>query len=180
MVCRLTRLEPVKHTRFVHGQTYRILRPLLLLTVGSAGILIDPDILFLEGPSLLLRLLLLLLLRRLIALISRTLATAGAPLLFLHGCYLCCAIPIIRPLILPLIPVIRAIKVKSMKSFTTNGDFYPRIPTQRFRICWHIIKMLAQSIVASIQTSSVSLKSIKSIKKCTQERNQNRLACYKL
>jgi hypothetical protein len=51
-----------------------------------------------------------------------------------------------------------------MKSFTTNGDFYRRIPTRRFKICWHIIKMLVQSIVSSIQTSNASLKSIKSIK----------------
>jgi hypothetical protein len=86
MIRRLTRLECVKHTRLVHGQTYRILRPLLLLTGSSASILIDPDILFLEGLRLLLWLLLLLLLRLLIALISRTLATAGAPLLLFHGC----------------------------------------------------------------------------------------------
>jgi hypothetical protein len=81
---------------------------LLILTGDAAGILVDPDILFLEGLCSLLRLLLLLL-RLLIALISRTLATAGAPLLFLHGRYLCRAIPIIRPFISPLIPVIRAI-----------------------------------------------------------------------
>jgi hypothetical protein len=58
---------------------------LLLLTGATADILVDPDILFLEGLRLLLRLLLL---RLLIALVSRTLATAGAPLLFLHGRYL--------------------------------------------------------------------------------------------
>jgi hypothetical protein len=57
---------------------------LLLLASAAADILVDPDILFLEG----LRLLLLLLLRLLIALISRTLATAGAPLFFLHGRHL--------------------------------------------------------------------------------------------
>jgi hypothetical protein len=84
---------------------------LLLLTGDAAGILVDPDILFLEGPRLLLQLLLLLLLRLLIALISRTLATAGAPLLFLYDRYLCRAIPIIRPFISPLIPVIRAIEL---------------------------------------------------------------------
>jgi hypothetical protein len=57
---------------------------LLLLAGAAAGILVDLDILFREGLSLLLQLLLLLLLLRLlIALISRTLATAGAPLLFL-------------------------------------------------------------------------------------------------
>jgi hypothetical protein len=92
MIRRLTQLEYVKHTRFVHGQTHRILRPLLLLAGAATGILIDPDILFLEGLCLLLwllLLLLLLLLRLLIALISRTLATAGAPLLFLYGRYLC-------------------------------------------------------------------------------------------
>jgi hypothetical protein len=60
----------------------------LLLSAGAApGILVDPDILFLEGLRLLL--LLLLLLRLLIALISRTLATAGTSLFFLHGRYLC-------------------------------------------------------------------------------------------
>jgi hypothetical protein len=52
---------------------------LLLLASAAAGILLDLDILFLEGLRLLL-----LLLRSLIALISRTLATAGAPLLFLY------------------------------------------------------------------------------------------------
>jgi hypothetical protein len=83
---------------------------LLLLAGAAASILVDPDILFLEGLRLLLRLLLLLL-RLLIALISQTLATAGAPLFFLHGCYLCRAIPIIRPFISPLIPVIRAIEL---------------------------------------------------------------------
>jgi hypothetical protein len=84
---------------------------LLLLAGAAAGILVDPDILFLEGLCLLLRLLQLLLLRLLISLISRTLATAGAPLLFLHGRYLCRAIPIIRPFISPLVPVIRAIEL---------------------------------------------------------------------
>jgi hypothetical protein len=52
---------------------------LLLLASAAAGILVDPHILFLEGLRLLL------LLRLLIALISRTLATAGAPLFFLYG-----------------------------------------------------------------------------------------------
>jgi hypothetical protein len=84
---------------------------LLLLAGAAAGILVDPDILFLEGLRLLLRLLLLLLLRLLIALISQTLATAGALLLFLHGRYLCRAIPIIQPFISPLIQVIRAIEL---------------------------------------------------------------------
>jgi hypothetical protein len=98
----------MKHTRFVHGQTHCILRPLLLLTGGSTGILVDPDILLLEGLRLLLRLLLLSLL---IALIPRTLATAGALLLFLHSCYLCHSVPKIRPIISPLVPVIRAIEL---------------------------------------------------------------------
>jgi hypothetical protein len=78
MICQLTRLECVKHTRFVHGQTHCILQPLLLLTGATAGILVDPDILFLEWLRLLLWLLLLLL-RLLIAFISQTLANAGAP-----------------------------------------------------------------------------------------------------
>jgi hypothetical protein len=55
---------------------------LLLLAGAAAGILVDPDILFLEGLRLLL------LLRLLVALISRTLTTAGAPLFFLHGHHL--------------------------------------------------------------------------------------------
>jgi hypothetical protein len=76
----------------------------------TAGILVDPDILFLERLRLLLRLLLLLL-RLLIALISRTLATAGAPLLFLYSGNLSRSIPMIRPFLSPLIPVIRAIEL---------------------------------------------------------------------
>jgi hypothetical protein len=75
MIRWFTRLKCVEHTRFVHGQTNCILRPLLFLAGTAAGILVDPDILFLEGLRLLLRLLLLLL----IVFISRTLATAGAP-----------------------------------------------------------------------------------------------------
>jgi hypothetical protein len=106
MICRLTRLECVKHTRLVHGQTHCTLRPLLLLTGGSAGILVDPDILLLEWLRLLLWLLLL---RLLIALVSRTLATAGAPLFFLHGGYLCRSIPVIRPIFSSLVLVIRAV-----------------------------------------------------------------------
>jgi hypothetical protein len=111
MICQLTRLECVKHKRLVHGQTHRILRPLLLLAGTSVGILVGPDILLLEWLRLLLRLLLLLLLllRLLIALISRTLATASAPLLFLHSCYLCRSILVIRPFISSLVPVISAI-----------------------------------------------------------------------
>jgi hypothetical protein len=84
---------------------------LLLLAGGSAGILVDPDVLLLEGLRLLLRLLLLLLLRLLIALVPRPLATASALLLFLHGCYLCRSVPIIRPFISPLVPVISAIEL---------------------------------------------------------------------
>jgi hypothetical protein len=81
---------------------------LLLLAGAATDILVDPDILLLEGLRLLL------LLRLMIALISRTLATAGALLagallLFLHSCYLCRSIPVIRPFISSLVPVIRAI-----------------------------------------------------------------------
>jgi hypothetical protein len=83
---------------------------LLLLAGAAADILVNSDILFLEGLRLLMWLLLLLL-RLLIALISRTLATAGAPLLFLDGHYLCRSIPIIRPVISPLISVIRVIEL---------------------------------------------------------------------
>jgi hypothetical protein len=54
MIRQLTRLECVKHTRLVHGQTHHILRPSFLLTGDAAGILVDPDILFLEGLHLLL------------------------------------------------------------------------------------------------------------------------------
>jgi hypothetical protein len=89
-------------------ETNCILWPLLFLSSAASGILVDPYILFLEGLRLLLWLLLLLL-RLLIALISRTLATAGAPLFFLHSRYLCRSIPIIQPIISPLILVIRAI-----------------------------------------------------------------------
>jgi hypothetical protein len=80
------------------------------MTSATAGILVDPDILLLEGLRLLLRLLLLLL-RLLIAFISRTLATAGAPLLFLYSCYLHRSIPVFRPFISSLVPVIRAIEL---------------------------------------------------------------------
>jgi hypothetical protein len=83
---------------------------LLFLAGAAAGILVDPDILFLEGLRLLLRLLLLLL-RLLIALISRTLATAGGPLLFLYGRYLCRSIPVIWPIISPFIPVVGAVEL---------------------------------------------------------------------
>jgi hypothetical protein len=75
---------------------------LLLLVGASAGILVDPDILLLEWLRLLL-------LRLLITFISRTLATAGAPLFFLHSGYLCRSIPVIRPFLSSLVPVIRAI-----------------------------------------------------------------------
>jgi hypothetical protein len=108
MTCRLTRLECVKHTWLVHGQTHCILRPLLLLAGTAAGILVDPDILLLEGLRLLLRLLLL---RLLIFLISRTLDIVGAPLFFLHCGHLCRSIPVIRPLISSLVPVIGAIEL---------------------------------------------------------------------
>jgi hypothetical protein len=84
---------------------------LLLLTDAAAGILVGLDILFLEGLCLLLWLLLLLLLRLLVALVSQTLATAGAPLLFLHCYYLCRSIPIIWHVISPLVPVIGAVEL---------------------------------------------------------------------
>jgi hypothetical protein len=83
---------------------------LLLLASAAIGILVDPDIIFLEGLSLLLRLLLLLL-RLLIALISRTLATASAPLFFFYSRHLGRAVPVIRPVISPFVPVIRAIEL---------------------------------------------------------------------
>jgi hypothetical protein len=102
MICRLTRLECVKHTRLVHGQTHCILRILLLLTCASAGILVGPDILLLERLCLLL-------LRLLITLVSRTLATAGAPLFFLYSGNLSRPVPVIRPLISSLVPVVSAI-----------------------------------------------------------------------
>jgi hypothetical protein len=79
MIRRLTRLESMEHTGLVHGYTNCILRPLLLL--ASAGILVNPR------PRLLLWWLLLLL-RLLIALIFRTLATAGSCLPFFYGRHL--------------------------------------------------------------------------------------------
>jgi hypothetical protein len=106
MIRRFTRLKCVEYTRFVHGQTNCIFWPLLLLAGTAAGILVDPDILLLEGLRLLLRLL-----RLLIALISRTLATAGASLFFFHGRYLCRSIPIIRPILSPFISVIGAVEL---------------------------------------------------------------------
>jgi hypothetical protein len=106
MICRLTRLKCVKHTRLVHGQTHCILRPLLLLAHAGAGILVHPDIIFLEGLRLLL-----LLLKLLIVLISRTLATTGAPLLFFYGRHLGGTVPVILPVISSLIPVIGAIEL---------------------------------------------------------------------
>jgi hypothetical protein len=104
MIRWLTRLESVEHTGLVHGQINCILRPLLLL--ASAGILVNLDILFLPRLHLLL-----LLLRLLIALISRTLATARAYLLLLYGRHLGQAISIIRPVISSLILIIRAIEL---------------------------------------------------------------------
>jgi hypothetical protein len=81
---------------------------LLLLAGTAANILVDPDILLLEGLRLLLRLLLL---RLLISLISRMLATTGAPLFFLHRGHLCRSIPVIRPFTSSLVPVIGAIEL---------------------------------------------------------------------
>jgi hypothetical protein len=79
---------------------------LLLLASAGAGILVHPYILFLEGLRLLL-----LLLRLLIVLISRTLATAGAPLLFFYGRHLGQTVPVVLPVISSLVPVIGAIEL---------------------------------------------------------------------
>jgi hypothetical protein len=79
------------------------------LASADTGILVNPDILFLEGLRLLLWLLLLL--RLLIVLISRTLATAGAPLLFFYGSHLGQTVPVIRSVISSLVPVIGAIEL---------------------------------------------------------------------
>jgi hypothetical protein len=80
------------------------------LASAAADILVHPNILFLEGLRLLLRLLLLLL-RLLIILISRTLATAGAPLLFFYGRHLGQTVSVILPVISSLVPVIGAIEL---------------------------------------------------------------------
>jgi hypothetical protein len=80
------------------------------LTSTGTGIHVHPDILFLEGLRLLLRLLLLLL-RLLIVLISRTLAAAGAPLLFFYGRHLGQTIPVILLVISSLVSVIGAIEL---------------------------------------------------------------------
>jgi hypothetical protein len=116
MIRRLTRLKCVEHTGLVHGQTHYIFRPLLLLASAGTGILVNPNILFLEGLRLLLRLLLLLLLRLLVALISRTLATAGAPLFFFYGRHLGRTVPVIRHVISSLVPVIGAIELPGSTS----------------------------------------------------------------
>jgi hypothetical protein len=76
---------------------------LLLLASAGAGILVHPYILLLEGLRLLLRLL--------IILISRTLATAGAPLLFFYGRHLGRTVPVILPVISSLVPVIGVIEL---------------------------------------------------------------------
>jgi hypothetical protein len=83
---------------------------LLFLASAAADILVDPDILLLEGLRLLLRLLLLLL-RLLIVLISRTLATAGAPLLLFYGHHLGQTVSVVLSVISPLVPIIRAIEL---------------------------------------------------------------------
>jgi hypothetical protein len=72
----------------------------------TTGILVHPEILLLEGLRLLL-----LLLRLLIVLISRTLATAGAPLLFFYGHHLGRTVSVVLPVISSLIPVIGAIEL---------------------------------------------------------------------
>jgi hypothetical protein len=110
MIRRLTRLKCVKHAWLVHGQTNCILWPLLFLAGTTAGILVHPDILLLEGLRLLLWLLLLLL-RLLIVLISQTLATAGAPLLFFYGRHLGRTVSVVLPVISSLVPVIGAIEL---------------------------------------------------------------------
>jgi hypothetical protein len=120
MIRRFTRLKCVEHIRFVHGQTNCIFRPLLFLASATTGILVDPDILLLEGLCLLL-----LLLRLLIALISWTLATAGTPLFFLHGRYLCRSIPVIWPIISPFIPVISAIGLPDPPTLLLFWWVYP-------------------------------------------------------
>jgi hypothetical protein len=79
---------------------------LLLLASAGAGILVHPDVLFLEGLRLLLRLLLLL-----VVLISRALATAGAPLLLFYDRHLGRTIPVVLPIISPLLPVIGVIEL---------------------------------------------------------------------
>jgi hypothetical protein len=106
MIHRLTRLKCVKHIRFVHGQTKCIFRPLLLLAGAATGIPIHPDILLLERLRLLL-----LLLRLLVVLVSWTLATAGAPLLFFYDRHLGRTVPVVLPVISPLVPVIGAIEL---------------------------------------------------------------------
>jgi ABC-type cobalamin transport system permease subunit len=108
MIRRFTQLESMEATRLVHSQIYYILQPLLFLAIFD--ILVNPHILFLPRLRLLLWWLMLLL-RLLIALISRTLATAGACLFLLYGCHLGRAIPIIQPDISSLVLVIRAIEL---------------------------------------------------------------------
>jgi hypothetical protein len=95
-------------TGLVQCYIYGVLQPLLLL--ARADILVDPDIFLLPRLHLLMRQLLLLL-RLLIALISRTLATAGACLLLLYNRHLGQIVTIIRPIISPLVPVIRAVEL---------------------------------------------------------------------
>jgi hypothetical protein len=77
---------------------------------ATAGILVHPHILLLEGLRLLLQLLLLLQ-GLLIVLISRTLATADTPLLFFYGRHLGRTISVILPVISPLVLVIGVIEL---------------------------------------------------------------------
>jgi hypothetical protein len=79
---------------------------LFFLAGTAAGILVHPNVLLLEGLRLLL-----LLLRLLVVLISRTLATAGAPLFFFYGRHLGRTVSIVLPVIPPLVLVIRAIEL---------------------------------------------------------------------
>jgi hypothetical protein len=66
-----------------------------------------------------------LLLRLLVALISHMLATAGACLLLLYGRHLGQTIPIIRPVISPLIPVIRVIELPRFTGTTIVALMFP-------------------------------------------------------
>jgi hypothetical protein len=108
MIRRLTRLKSMEATWLVHSQIYYILWPRLFL--ASACILVNPHIHLLPQLRLLLWWLLLLL-RLLIALISWTLATAGACLLLLYSLHLGRAVSIIQPVISSLVLVIRAIEL---------------------------------------------------------------------
>jgi hypothetical protein len=135
VIRRSIRLEGMEATRLVQCNINGILRPLLLL--ARAGILVDLDIFLLPRLRLLLRWLLLL--RLLIALISRMLATAGACLLLLYGRHLGRTVPIIRPIISSLVPVIRAMKLPRCPGTTivSAARTVPDLPTQ-VRVAWDL------------------------------------------